>query len=329
MLGFCPVGNLCIFRHGDFSLTARPSEPAPAPIRSQARAPKASPQLRFVDPVPSTPQSSGTSNQQTKSKKKKKQNEKREETGGPNSLSTNASPKRGKSKKQDEKSRKVTIRVSPRYPVTTERAFMNNGYHRLQSANGGQTWTLDLTFLTQRSKALENMFEDTTNKLRGLVRHRESNTLELDGVEAGHFSLFLSALRAGSRFDFSLDELKIILPLANDWGFSKLRNRCMTTIQTLQPSPVYKLLLARRSKIPDWIREAYLTLAIRTPGLKTADAQALGATAMSIIARAREEILLHRLQSDTSMQIAFPSLPRSPLQGLAYVSSQEEAPYQG
>lgn len=57
--------------------------------------------------------------------------------------------------------------------------------------------------------------------------------------------------------------------------------------------------MARRGVIPEWIREAYLSLAIRGPGLKTADAQALGAAATSIIARAREEILLHRLQTLT------------------------------
>ncbi|KAG8928359.1 hypothetical protein FRC01_006053, partial [Tulasnella sp. 417] len=80
-------------------------------------------------------------------------------------------------------------------------------------------------------------------------------------------------------------------------GFPKIENRCMTAIKELRPPPppAEKLLLGRRYKIPEWIREAYLTLALRDPGLETADARALGANAACIIARAREKILLYRL----------------------------------
>lgn len=73
----------------------------------------------------------------------------------------------------------------------------------------------------------------------------------------------------------------------------------MTAIQHLRLPPVDKLILARRCKLPEWIREAYLALAVRTLGLETADAPALGSTATSAITRARDEILLHRLQALT------------------------------
>ncbi|KAG9025515.1 hypothetical protein FS837_004912 [Tulasnella sp. UAMH 9824] len=153
------------------------------------------------------------------------------------------------------------------------------------------------------------MFEDTASDLRGLVRYRSLNTFKLDGVEAGHFSLFLSALHARSEFNFSLDDLKAILALASDWGFSELRNRCINNIKKLRPPPVDQVILARRSQIPQWTREAYLTLAVRTPRLTIADAGALGSTATAIIARAREEILLHRLQAFTLMDGSSRSLP--------------------
>lgn len=71
---------------------------------------------------------------------------------------------------------------------------MNGASYRHQSADGRQTWTLNLTFLTAKSKT---MFENTVIDLQGLVRYRGLNTFKLDGVEAGDFSLFLSALRAG------------------------------------------------------------------------------------------------------------------------------------
>lgn len=74
---------------------------------------------------------------------------------------------------------------------------MNGASYRHQSADGRQTWTLNLTFLTAKSKNLETMFENTVIDLQGLVRYRGLNTFKLDGVEAGDFSLFLSALRAG------------------------------------------------------------------------------------------------------------------------------------
>ncbi|KAG9041208.1 hypothetical protein FS837_012547 [Tulasnella sp. UAMH 9824] len=135
--------------------------------------------------------------------------------------------------------------------------------------------------------------------LRGLVRHGKSNTFELRGVEARHFSLFLAALRAARDFNFSLEDLKTILTLASDWGFPRIQNRSMTALQNLRLPPVDKLLLAKRCQIAEWIREAYLALALRTPGLETADAPALGATATSVITHAREEILLHRMQALT------------------------------
>ncbi|KAG8914431.1 hypothetical protein FRC01_004080, partial [Tulasnella sp. 417] len=239
-----------MFRHGagEFIPTFRTVGRAPATVGNQVRvAQRAPPQPRLVDPVPNQPQASGPSNQQKKPQNRGKQNVKREETGGQKSLPSNASAERQKSKQQDGKSRKITI----------------------LSANGGQTWSLDFTFLTQQSKVLENMFKHPGNELRGLLRHGKPNTFKLDGIEAGHFDMFLSALQASAGSDpsvRSLDDLKTILGLASDWGFSKLRKQCMTAIKKLRPSPVEKLLLARRSQIPEWIREAYLTLAIRTPG---------------------------------------------------------------
>lgn len=83
----------------------------------------------------------------------------------------------------------------------------------------------------------------------------------------------------------------------------------MKSIKKLRPPPVDQVILARRSQVPQWVREAYLMLAVRTPRLTTGDAQALGTQATAIIARAREEILLHRLQAITLVDGSTRNLP--------------------
>ncbi|KIO21300.1 hypothetical protein M407DRAFT_29076 [Tulasnella calospora MUT 4182] len=238
------------------------------------------PVLPQVGPVTNPPQSSGTSNQQTKPKKKKK-TERTEETGGPKSLPANTSAHGETSKKGYKKSWTITILSAKGGP----------------ESRGGQAWTLEAGYLIRQSNDIKNMLTNQT-KVNGFVKQGKSGTLfKLDGVEAHHFSLFVDALRPGRRFDFSFDDLKTIIALSSDWGFSKIQTRSMIAIQNLRPSPVDKLLLARRCRIPGWMREAYIMLAVRTPGLGTAETSGLGPTATSIIARAREEVLLHRLQA--------------------------------
>ncbi|KAG8931203.1 hypothetical protein FRC01_001716 [Tulasnella sp. 417] len=166
-------------------------------------------------------------------------------------------------------------------------------------ADGGRPWTFNDDFLIRESDRLRNIITTRKGKFKGLARQGKSNTFKLKGVGARHFSLLLSALRAGPDFNFSLDDLKIILTLASDWGFSRIQDRSMTAIQNLRLHPVDKLLLARRCHIIEWICEAYLTLALRGPGLETADAPALGTKTTCIIALAREKILLHRLRTLT------------------------------
>ncbi|KAG8931202.1 hypothetical protein FRC01_001715 [Tulasnella sp. 417] len=247
------------------SSTTHQFEPALVPIRGQAG----------VDPVLNPPQSSGKSNQKTKPKKKKKKVEgRREETGGPNSFPAHTiSAQRETSKKQDDGENETLTIIS---------------------ARDGQTWTFNDD--SQQSEAMRKL-TFSTERVKGLKRQGESNTFKLTGAESRHFNLFLSAFRPGSDLDLPFYDLKIILTLATDWGFPKIENQCITAIKELPrpPPPVDKLLLARRYKIIEWIREAYLILALRDSGLETADARALGANATCIIAVAREKILLHRL----------------------------------
>ncbi|KAG8928360.1 hypothetical protein FRC01_006054 [Tulasnella sp. 417] len=223
--------------------------------------------------VPIRDQAGGKSNQKVKPAKKKKI-EGREETGVPRSPPANLSDQGETAKKRDRwKDKNLTI-------IAT---------------HGGRPWTCNDDILIRESHDIRKLLATNKTKLRGLARQGNSNTFRLIGVRPRQFNLLLSALRAGHDFNFSLDDLKTILTLSTDWGFSRIQDRSMTAIQDLRPGPADKLLLARRCQILEWIRGAYLTLALRGPGLETADASALGANATIIIALAREKILRRRM----------------------------------
>ncbi|KAG8998943.1 hypothetical protein FRB90_012188 [Tulasnella sp. 427] len=139
--------------------------------------------------------------------------------------------------------------------------------------------------------------EDPCKKLPGLIRHEKPNTFRLVDVATDDFNLFVSALRCGgNKFNFSVVQIRKILPLVTKWEFLALQERCITAYNKLLPPPLEKLELARQTKISEWIREVYLYFAVRNTGVKIAEAQALGSAATSVISHAREEILLRRLQ---------------------------------
>lgn len=171
-----------------------------------------------------------------------------------------------------------------------------------------QTWTLDRNFLAEHSRLLGLVLSysgkqadlgirDPIKDLRGLIRFGDgAGSLQLDDVKADDFDIFLEALRATAKTEPTIEELKIILALASDWGFQNLQNRTIRSIEKFHLSPIDRAVLARRCKIAKWIQRALLSLTILPDSFTASEIHILGATTSSAIWRAREAILHHYLQ---------------------------------
>ncbi|KAG8898412.1 hypothetical protein FRC00_002848 [Tulasnella sp. 408] len=169
-----------------------------------------------------------------------------------------------------------------------------------------RTWTLERGFLSKHSQLLGSVLSysgkeadagvrDPLKSLSGFIRVGDgSGSLQLHGVKAVDFDVFLEGLRATTEIELNEEELKVFLALASDWGFDDLRNRTIHTIEQLHFSPIDRAVLARRCKISKWIREALLSLAIGPDPLNAKEIQVLGATTAAVVWRAREAIFTRR-----------------------------------
>jgi hypothetical protein len=114
------------------------------------------------------------------------------------------------------------------------------------------------------------------------------------GVHEGLSHMTNLHLRMHDDHDFTIQDWVILLTIASQFDFSKLRERAIREIDSYEPRselrllPVQKIVLAQKYDIPKWLRSCYEALCARTRGLDNEEADLLGIQTTNCIWKARE-----------------------------------------
>jgi len=174
------------------------------------------------------------------------------------------------------------------------------------STSGGTTWDIHSSIFTAESELFASVFAydrrgsysgiDPCDHLAGLVRDRSApHRFKLSGVSDWDFESFLWGVKPKLGREIPLERLCPLLVLASDWGFTDLRRYAMQKISLHEMDPIRKIVLARRTNVPGWLRVPYISLAVRIFPLNKSEVETLGLETATAITRAREKVLRRRL----------------------------------
>lgn len=145
---------------------------------------------------------------------------------------------------------------------------------------------------------------DPITKLSNLKRHPnrqpkkglgERLKYRLVGVTPFDFESLLVGLKPKLGQEIPYEQLCPLLVLATEWGFDSIRKYAIDALSKQDDLPVPRILLARRARVPEWLPEAYLTLATRLAPPSKYEASVLGPESTLCISDARSKIRDRRL----------------------------------
>ncbi|KAI0002269.1 hypothetical protein BJV74DRAFT_818283 [Russula compacta] len=138
---------------------------------------------------------------------------------------------------------------------------------------------------------------DSNEFVRRLSRfHSKGTVISLDDVKSKDFDAFLSVLyplNFNALDERSFEELSSVLDLSTRWGFTNIRELAIRCLKP--PSPLQRLVLARKYAVEQWILPALEELCERPLPLTLDEARLLDFEDVVLVGSVREMVRSHTL----------------------------------